>query len=288
MVNEMRFSDYALLDEVQTDVYVPGRIVQTQGAFPVLDIKITKSDTNNPYEIFPVPDAVMKAYAQPAAAPKVDVTRLAPGVYYLAGESHHSVAVEFRNYVALVECPLGDARAMAVLAAVKRTIPRKPIRYVVNTHHHFDHSGGLRACAAEGATILTQAENKPYYERVWMAPHTLSPDRFAQRPRRPIIEPIVDKRVLSDRTQSLEIYQMEGTNHDASMLLAYVPKAKLLIEADAYSPAAPNAPAGPPTKETIVLNDNVQRLQLDVQQIAPIHGRLVPIAEFRKAVGGKR
>ncbi len=284
MVNETRFSDYALLDAVPTDVYIPGHIVQWQGGFPVLDITITKSDTNNPYEIFPVPDAVTKAYGQSAAAPKVDVTRVAPGVYYLAGESHHTVAVEFRNYVALVECPLGDARALAVIAAVKRTIPRKPIRYVVNTHHHFDHSGGLRACAAEGVTILTQAENKPYYERVWMAPHTLSPDRFAQRPRRPIIEGIVGKRVLSDRTQSLEIYQMEGTNHDASMLLAYVPRAKLLIEADAYTPSAPNAPPTPPTKETLVLNDDVQRLKLDVQQIAPIHGRLVTIAEFRRAI----
>ena len=285
MVNETSFSDYALLDEVQTDVYVPGHIVQKQGGFPVLDIRITRSDTNNPYEIFPVPDAVTRAYAQVPAPPKVDITKIADGVYYLAGESHHSVAVEFRKYVALVECPLGDARANAVIAAVKKTIPRKPIRYVVNTHHHFDHSGGLRACAAEGATILTQAENKPYYETVWAMPHTINPDRLAKTPRKPAIEPIVGKRILSDGSQALEIYQMEGTNHDASMLIAYVPKAKLLIEADAYTPGAPNAPPGPPTKETLVLNDNVQRLKLDVQQIAPIHGQLVKVDEFRRAVG---
>jgi glyoxylase-like metal-dependent hydrolase (beta-lactamase superfamily II) len=285
MVNGTRFEDYALLDEVQTDVYVPRHIVQTQGGFPVLDIRIAKSDTNNPYEVFPVPDAVTKAYVQSTNPPKVHVTRVAPGVYYLAGESHHSVAVEFRNYIALVECPLGDARAAAVLAAVKRTIPRKPLRYVVNTHHHFDHSGGLRACAAEGATILTQAENKPYYERVWAAPHTLGPDRLSQRRRKPVIEAVAGKRVLSDRTQSIEIYPMDGTSHDASMLIAYVPKAKLLIEADAYTPGAPNAQAAPPTRETLVLNEDVQRLKLDVQQIAPIHGRIVTIAEFRQAVG---
>ncbi|PYR64980.1 MAG: MBL fold metallo-hydrolase [Acidobacteria bacterium] len=287
MVNETSFSDYALLDEVQTDVYVPGHVVQKQGGFPVLDIKITRTDTNNPYEIFPIPDAVMRAFAAPPAAPKVDITKIGDGVYYLAGESHHSVAVEFRNYVALVECPLGDARADAVIAAVKRNIPRKPIRYVVNTHHHFDHSGGLRACVAEGATILTQAENKPYYEKVWAMPHTISPDRLAKmpRPRKPLIEPVITRRVLSDGRQSLEIYQMEGSNHDASMLFAYVPKAKVLIEADAYTPGAANAPPTPPTKETRVLNDNLQRLKLDVQQIAPIHGRLVTIQEFRRAVG---
>jgi glyoxylase-like metal-dependent hydrolase (beta-lactamase superfamily II) len=189
--------------------------------------------------------------------------------------------------VALVECPLGDARANAVIAAIKRTIPRKPIRYVINTHHHFDHSGGLRACVAEGATVLTQAENKPYYERVWSNPHTLEPDRLAKRPRKPVVEAIVTKRVLSDGRNSLEIYPMEGSNHDASMLIAYAPKAKLLIEADAYTPGAVNAPPPPPSKETLVLNDNLARLKLDVQQIAPIHGRLVNVTEFRRALTGR-
>ena len=175
---------------------------------------------------------------------------------------------------------------MAVISEARRLAPNKPIRYVVNTHHHFDHSGGLRACVAEGATILTQAENKPYYEKVWMMPHTIDPDRLAKMPRRAVIEPIVGKRVLSDGRQSLEIYQMEGTNHDASMLFAYAPQAKLLVEADAYTPGAPNVQPAPPTKETLVLNDDVRRLNLDVQQIAPIHGRLVTIDEFRRAVGG--
>jgi glyoxylase-like metal-dependent hydrolase (beta-lactamase superfamily II) len=285
MVDEFDYSDYGAFDEVQTDVMVPGRIVQKQGGFPLLDVKIAKSDTNNPYEVFPVPDAVTRAAAQPTAPSKVDISKVGDGVYYLTGETHHSVAVEFRNYVALVECPLGDARAVAVLDAVHKTIPNKPIRYVVNTHHHFDHSGGLRACVAEGATILTQAQNKPYYEKVWALPHTIAPDRQAKTPRKPSIEAVLDKRVLSDGTQSLEIYRVQGSDHDDSMLMAYVPKAKLLIEADAFTPGAPNAPLPAPTKEMGVLNSNVQRLNLDVRQVAPIHGRLVMGDEFRRAVG---
>src|SRR5204863_7602916 len=140
----------------------------------------------------------------------------------------------------------------------KQTIPNKPIRYVINTHHHFDHSGGLRACVAEGATILTQAENKPYYERVWALPHTLEPDRLAKMktPRKPLIEPIAGKRVLSDGTQSLDIYQLAGTNHDASMLFVYVSKAKLLVDADAYTPGAPNRPLAPPAEEPRALTDD--------------------------------
>src|SRR5262249_23527589 len=105
MLNEFDYSDYGLLDEIQTDIVVPGHIVQKQGGFPVVDIRLTKSDSNNPYEIFPVPDSVMQAAGRPTT-PKVDVAKLSDGVYYLTGESHHSVAVEFKNYVALVECPL--------------------------------------------------------------------------------------------------------------------------------------------------------------------------------------
>jgi len=207
------------------------------------------------------------------------------GVWYLTGGTHHSVAVEFKDYVTLVECPLNDARAMAVIDAVKKTIPNKPIRYVVNSHHHFDHLGGLRACAAEGAIILTAAENKPYYEKVWASPRTLQPDRLAQARRKPVIEAVADKRVLTDGTQTLELYRLAGTNHADTMLIGYLPKSKALIEADVYNPAPANAPRGPVIKENVNLAENIKRLHLDVQQITPLHGRLVTIADLQKAIG---
>ena len=133
-----------------------------------MDLTITKADLNNPYVVFPVPDVVEQAPT--TAIPKVETQEVAEGVWHLTGGTHNSVAVEFKNYVVLVECPQNEARALAVFQAVKTTIPGKPIRYAVNTHHHFDHSGGLRACAAEGAIIVTQADNKPYYEKVWALP----------------------------------------------------------------------------------------------------------------------
>ena len=96
---------------------------------------------------------------------------------------------------------------------MKKTIPNKPIRYVINSHNHFDHSGGLRACVAEGATILTSTDNKPYYEKVWAMPHTLNPDRLAKAPKKPVVEAVADKRVLTDGTQILELYHLQGSNH---------------------------------------------------------------------------
>jgi glyoxylase-like metal-dependent hydrolase (beta-lactamase superfamily II) len=282
MTTETTYSDYKDLSEITTDVPFPTHIVQKQGGFPVLDLTITKADTNNPYVVFPVPENVEKA---PPAAVKVETQKVSDGVWYLTGGTHHSVAVEFKNYVALVECPLNDESALAVIDAVKKAIPSKPIRYIVNTHHHFDHLGGVRACVAEGATILTATENKPYYEKLWAMPHTLEPDRLAKMPKKPAIDAVADKRVLTDDTQTLELYRLQGSNHADTMLIGYLPKAKVLIEADVYNPAPPNAPPSPLVKENANLYENLKRLNLDVRQITPLHGRLVTMADLQKAIG---
>jgi glyoxylase-like metal-dependent hydrolase (beta-lactamase superfamily II) len=284
MVTETTYSDYKDLGEIKSDVMFPSHILQKQGGYPVLDLAITRTDPNNPYVVFPVPDNVEKAPQAPPPV-KVESQKVGDGVWFLTGGTHNSVAVEFKTYVALVECPLNDERAIAVLDAVKKTIPNKPIRYVINSHNHFDHSGGLRACVAEGATILTSTDNKPYYEKVWAMPHTLNPDRLAKAPKKPVVEAVADKRVLTDGTQILELHHLQGSNHTDTMLLGYLPKQKVLIEADVYTPAPANAPAAPPTKETLNLNDNIKRLKLDVQQITPLHGRLVTIADLKKLVG---
>lgn len=107
---------------------------------------------------------------------KVEVQKVAQGVWYLTGGSHHSVAVEFKDHVVVVEAPWNEERSLAVIAEVKKTIPGKPIKYVVNTHHHFDHSGGLRTYVAEGATVITHEMNKAFYEESWIPGRWLSPE----------------------------------------------------------------------------------------------------------------
>ena len=290
-VTETTYSDYADWNDpdLKSDVLFPRHIVQKQGGFPVLDLTITKTDTNNPYVVIPVPESIGNAAAaqsvQTPGQVKVDTQKVADGVYYLTGGTHHSVAVEFKDHVVLIEAPLNDERALAVIDSVKKTIPNKPIKYVVNTHHHFDHSGGLRAVVAQGTTIITQAMNKPYYEKVWTMPHTLAPDRLARAPRKPNIEAVDTKRVLSDGTRTLELYRLQGSDHADTMLVAYLPKEKLLVEADVFTPGPANAPAGAVTKEATNLYDNIQRLKLDVQQITPLHGRLVMLSDLRAAAG---
>jgi hypothetical protein len=116
-------------------------------------------------------------------------------------------------------------------------------------------------------------------------PHTLNPDRLAGTRRRATIEAVADRRKLTDSMRTLELYRLEGSNHADTMLVAYLPKEKVLVEADVYSPAASNAPAGPVVIENVNLYDNILRLKLDVQQIAPIHGRLVTVNDLRTAIG---
>jgi len=273
-------ADYAnYKDPDLSDIPFPFHIVQKLGGFPILDVTLINARMYNPYVVVPTPDNIEQAYAAKAPDPqsKVDIQKAGTGVWFVTGASHNSLAVEFSDYIALIESPVGDNRAAPLFEAVKKQFPNKKIRYVINTHHHFDHAGGLRHAVAEGTTILTYQDNKPYYDRV-----------LAGNARRPRVEAVAEKRVLTDGTQRLELYKIQGSNHADTMLIAYLPKEKLLVEADLWNPPAqPDAPppSGAAAAEPLNLWANIQRLKLDVAQIAPIHGRIVPISEFRRAIG---
>ena len=144
---EVAYSDYRDFNGVQ----FRARIVRTQGGYPVLDITVS-AVTKDPAVDLPVPDQV-RSYTPPPVT--VTAEKLADGVYYMRGGSHHSVAIDQRDHIVVVEGPQDEARSTA--------------------HVHFDHSGGVRTYVAEGATIVTHEMNKPYYEKAWAAPRTLGP-----------------------------------------------------------------------------------------------------------------
>jgi glyoxylase-like metal-dependent hydrolase (beta-lactamase superfamily II) len=255
------------------------------------DIQVANIVANGPAPPLAIPDEVRKAAVAPVT---VESSKLADGVYRIAGGTHHSVAVEFKDYVAVVEAPQNEERSLAVIAEVKKLVPSKPIKYIVNTHHHFDHSGGLRTYVAQSATIITHPINKDFYESVLLYPaaRTLQPDimsRFypwASFNRTPIFEPVGQKYVLSDGTRTMEIYPVTQLAHAASMLIAYLPAEKILINADLYSPPAPGAtPPATPNPSSVTLSRTIQRLKLDVVQHVPIHGRVGTHDEFVKVVG---
>ncbi|MGZ5053270.1 MAG: MBL fold metallo-hydrolase, partial [Methylobacter sp.] len=187
----------------------------------------------------------------------------------------------------LVEAPQNEERSQAVIDKLKEVIPNKPIKYLINTHAHFDHAGGLRTFVDEGATIVTLQPNQSYYEKIWAAPHTINPDRLAKSLKPAHFENFTEKHVLSDGKRKIEIHSIAGSGHNDAFVLVYLPNEKILVEADAYTPAAANVP--PPAKPnpySVNLYQNIQTLKLDVNQIAALHGpRVVTLADLRTAIG---
>jgi len=275
MATETTYADYKDFGGVQ----FPTRITQSQGGFPTLDLTVNDVKPNAPAEI-QAPDNLRQASV------KVTSDKVADGVWYLTGGTHHSVLIEMGDHLVVIEGPQDDARGSAVIAEVKKLVPSKPIKYVVNTHHHFDHAGGLGAFVAEGATVVTHGTNKAFLEQSLAAPRTVQPDKLAQSGKKAAVEGIQDKRALSDGTRTVELYLIKGTPHGDGLIMAYLPKEKLLVEADVFTPAPPNAtPPAQPNPAQVNLYDNIERLNLAVDQILPIHGRKVPLAELQKWIG---
>lgn len=258
----------------------PQRIRQSQGGFPVLDLKVT-SVTTGPVDIN-VPDNV-KAFAE-----NVAVQPAAPGVWFLAGGSHNSVAVELSDQIVLVESPLYDGRALAVIAAANKLVPGKTVKTVINSHHHFDHAGGLRAAVGEGAQLITSSMAKPYFERIFANANSVAPDRLAQSGRKASIVPAGEKTVLRDSLRTVEIHEMQGSVHAQGFMMVWLPAEKILIQADAYTPGAPNTPPpAVPNGNQVNLVANVERLGLQPERILPLHSRMVAYSELLAQIGRK-
>ena len=286
---ESRFPDPVLGDTLVVTTYsdyrgfgnvnFPMRITQAQGGFPILDLTVREVQPNAPADIA-LPDAVKNA------AERVAVDKVADGVWFLGGGSHNSVAIEMKDYMILVETPLNDGRSMPVIAEVKKLVPGKPIRYVINSHVHFDHSGGLRAAVAEGATIVTHSQNKGYFEKAFANPNTINPDALAKSGKKAKFLTVGDKYVIKDGTRTVELYHVADNHHSDNFLMVYLPKERLLIEADSFTPLPPNAsPPSPPNPMHVNLVDNLGTLKVPVDRILPLHGRVVPAADLYTAAG---
>lgn len=289
---ELRWSDYK---DTGAGVKMPGRVHAHQGDHPLiagghnwLDVRFNDIKLNVTDAALTVPDN-----ARNAAAPQTNVvaTKLADGVVHMGGGSHNSLAVEFKDFVTVIEAPLDQQRSLAVIAEVHKQFPNKPIRYVVNTHNHFDHLGGVRTYVAEGATIVTDDKNREFYKNVVLAPQprSLLPDRLSQRPFAPtgpgqnMLQTFTDTYTISDGNQTIELHHVEGLGHSDNMAVAYLPKQKILVSADMGGP--PPAGQNPPVNNNaVVLYRNIQRLKLDVTTHAPIHGPSGPQTEFDRIV----
>ena len=228
---ETRFLDY----REQAGLMLPSRIVQTQGGHAALDLQVTQAAADDAVEIT-VPDDVR------AATETVTVEKVADGVWFLAGGTHHSVAVEQAGLIVLVETPLHAGRTRAVLDAANKLVAGKRVATVINTHHHFDHAGGLRAAATTGATIYTSALARPYLEAAFLGSAAAQANAAARDGVAPAFVGVDGRAVLNDAARPIEIHELLGSMHARGLLMVWLPREQLLIQADAYTPGAPDAP----------------------------------------------
>jgi glyoxylase-like metal-dependent hydrolase (beta-lactamase superfamily II) len=242
-----------------------------------LELFVTKVKPNVTMDLS-VPPGVRETPVAPAAT--VMTQKIGDGLWYLAGQNDCSLLVEFKDFDTLVESPLNDARSLALLAEIKKLTPNKTVRYVINTHPHVDHTGGVRTFAAISSTIITQQANVAFINELLKTPHTIIPDTLQKTPGGPKghVEGVEESREITDGSRKLEIYHMRGNLHSSGMLMTYLPKEQILTEGDPWTPGMVNVKTTDKPYQRCCdaqnIYENVKRLNLQVKTIAPIHGRV--------------
>lgn len=270
---ETAFANYQDVDGLK----LPGRLTTKTDKYPTADITIAKSTVNGDAADLAA-SADVKSIAAPTPTAMVTVEEVGKGLWFLAGGSHNSVLVEFADHLELIEAPQNDARALAVIAKAREIKPDKPLTKVVVSHHHFDHSGGIRAAISEGLTLVTHETNKTLFEDLSQRKHSIVQDALAKNPKPLQIETVGDEAVVKDAARTMQLYHVDGSNHAESMIIVYFPAERVLVQADLFNPANPNAARLPN------LIENIQKRKLRVDRHVPLHGPVTTQAQFTKVL----
>src|SRR5438094_8312329 len=214
---------------------------------------------------------------------------VANGIKTIKGSDRQRLAVEMKDHVIMNEAPFFEERSFDVIKAVEEKIPGKPIKYLVVTHFHIDHSGGIRAYAAKGATILMQETNMPFLKTLLSRPKTMRPDSLAKAANiTPNVEGVKDMKSLSDGERTVELRDLPNP-HSSGMLMVYLPKEKILFESDLFTPGTPVDPSNTlGVQNAVALLAGVNNANIQVDRIVGGHGDVAPLRELAKiAPAGK-
>src|SRR5438034_3636497 len=264
----------------QLDIEVNNRL-QTQNVATAVSANPELPDT-----MFAIPDSIAaRAQRSDPTPPPVAVTlvELAPNVWRAEGGTHHSLIVDQGTRLLVVEAPLSALRMEAMLDTLRSRFPGKAVGLVINTHHHWDHSGGLRAVLAAGVPVVTQARNVSFVRSIATARKTIRPDILSRRlgparPPLPAISGVEDSLVIGRGDGQVVAYRFP-TVHAEGMLAVYVPSARILFQSDIVN-ATP-----PPAAGSAELVRFVKARGVVVERVAGGHGVVLPWADVEHAAG---
>ena len=265
------FADYQAIGGLQ----LPAKLTTATDDFTTQEVTLSKQEVDTEAADLAAPEAAANAPTGPPPAPMVTAEPLGKGVWWLAGGSHHSVLIEFADHLTLIEAPLNEARTLAVIAKARELVPGKPLTQLVNSHHHFDHSGGVRAAISEGLTVITHQGNVAFFQEMAKRAHTLQPDALSKSGTAATVQGVDGMLSLSDPTMTVNLIGVSGA-HSQSMLVAHFPRERLLVEVDVYTPGgAVQMYAGG-------LLEELKKHKLAIDRVVPLHGMIAPYAQFVK------
>ena len=213
----------------------------------------------------------------PERVPSLTLTDIAPGVSITQGGTHNNLVVEMGKYLVVFDAPIHETQSRWVIDAAKAKY-KKPVKYLILTHHHWDHSNGARTFVAEGATVIVGKGNKDYFARMFAAKNTAVVDELERNPRKAHIIEVTDKHILSDGKRQVGAYYIEHS-HSTGTLIGYIPVVRLGFVTDIWSPGRDPLPkkAG---QGHIELVRGVRQHNLDIERFAAGHGSTGVFAEL--------
>ena len=269
---------------------VPTRLVERRNGELVRDDSLAIAIDTKPADSLFTPPATGFAEGSPIRGPESEqIRKLADNVWLLQQlpGGNRVMFVAFNDHVLVFEAPTPQSAATAVLDAVRRTVPGKPVRYVTFSHAHDDHGGGLRPYIAEGTTIVTTPGNRRFIETIARAKHSLRPDVLSASNKSPVVETFTKKRVFTDGDMTVELHDIGPTSHSDEIVLAYLPKQRLIFQGDLLILPARGDPA-PANMLTAEFAQAIERLGLQVDAIVGVHGRVGTLADLRDAVAKRK
>lgn len=231
VVNTTSFEDYETVRGIKLPRHYITRIDfrdWTSG-----DVRIAKNTVDGDTGDLAAPAAMRAAPAPPPPAIFVNVQPVAKGIWWLSGNGNaFSILFEFSDHLTLFEAPSSEARTKAVIDKARATVPNKPLTEVIVTHHHFDHTGGLRTAVAEGLTVISHRGNEAIFRQVTARKATLKPDLLAKSGRTLKFRGMDDTLVLKDASLEVRLFRLLDNTHAPYLIAAYVPRDNLLVQGD--------------------------------------------------------